>query len=290
MPDSAPPTEDCQVVELRQYTLKPGARDALVALFDREFVAPQEAVGMRVIGQFRDLDDADRFVWLRGFADMASRSAGLQAFYGGPAWLAHREEANATMVDSDDVLLLRPAWPGASFTGAARPPAGEAQDALRVIESASRTALAEMRHLLGVLRSDVDGVELAPVPGVAGLPALADRAEQAGVPVELDVRCAERLPDGVALSVYRIVQEALTNVVRHAAPTRCRVSVVAEAGEVRVEVTDDGPGTRTPAPERHAGHGLIGMRERVLMYGGSLHAGPRPEGGFGVSARIPYEP
>ena len=176
----------------------------------------------------------------------------------------------------------------ANHVMAVRP--GEAQDALRVNESASRTALAEMRHLLGVLRSDVDGVELAPVPGVAGLPALADRAEQAGVPVELDVRCAERLPDGVALSVYRIVQEALTNVVRHAAPTRCRVSVVAGAGEVRVEVTDDGPGTRTPAPERHAGHGLIGMRERVLMYGGSLHAGPRPEGGFGVSARIPYEP
>ncbi|MFJ8579824.1 sensor histidine kinase [Micromonospora sp. NPDC093277] len=166
----------------------------------------------------------------------------------------------------------------------------EAQQALRVIESTSRSALAEMRHLLGVLRSDTDGAELAPAPGLAALPTLVERAEQAGVPVELDVRDAHELPEGVALSVYRIVQEALTNVVRHAAPARCRVSIVARDGEVRVEVTDDGPGTRMPPPNRHAGHGLIGMRERVLMYGGSFHAGPRPEGGFGVAARLPCEP
>ena len=166
----------------------------------------------------------------------------------------------------------------------------EARDALRVIESTSRTALAEMRHLLGVLRTDGDGLDLAPAPGLAGLAMLVERAEQAGVPVELDVRGTERLTEGVALSVYRIVQEALTNVVRHAAPARCRVSVVAGPGEVDVEVTDDGPGTRMLPPDRSTGHGLIGMRERVLMYGGSFHAGPRPEGGFGVSARLPCEP
>jgi signal transduction histidine kinase len=166
----------------------------------------------------------------------------------------------------------------------------EARDALRVIESTSRAALVEMRHLLGVLRSDVDGTELAPAPGLAGLPALVERAKQAGVPVELDVQGAQPLPEGVALSVYRIVQEALTNVVRHAAPARCRVSVVAGPSEVHVEVTDDGPGTRMLPPNRSGGHGLIGMRERVLMHGGSFHAGPRPEGGFGVSAGLPYEP
>jgi quinol monooxygenase YgiN len=105
----------CAVVELRQYTLHPGRRDALIDLFDREFVETQEAVGMTVMGQFRDLDDADRFVWLRGFQDMAARQAGLTAFYGGPVWQAHREAANATMVDSDNVLLLRPAWPGAGI-------------------------------------------------------------------------------------------------------------------------------------------------------------------------------
>ena len=103
------------VLELRQYTLHPGARETLIRLFEREFVESQEAVGARVIGTFRDLDDPDRFVWLRGFADMPSRAQALSAFYGGPVWKAHRDAANATMVDSDDVLLLRPAWPDAGF-------------------------------------------------------------------------------------------------------------------------------------------------------------------------------
>ena len=102
----------CSVVELRQYTLRVGQRDTLINLFDREFVESQEALGMQVIGQFRDLDNPDRFVWLRGFADMATRQGGLMAFYGGPVWAAHRELANATMIDSDNVLLLRPAWLG----------------------------------------------------------------------------------------------------------------------------------------------------------------------------------
>jgi hypothetical protein len=107
---------DCPVVELRQYILHPGRRDALINLFDREFVETQEAVGLGVIGQFRDLDDADRFAWLRGFADMDARRVGLQAFYGGPVWAAHRDAANATMVDSSDVWLLQPAWPGAGLS------------------------------------------------------------------------------------------------------------------------------------------------------------------------------
>ena len=103
------------IVELRRYALHPGARETLIDLFDRELVEPQEAVGMRVLGQFRDLDDPDRFTWLRGFPDMASRLASLSAFYGGPAWAAHRDAANATMIDSDDVLLLRPVTPASGF-------------------------------------------------------------------------------------------------------------------------------------------------------------------------------
>ncbi|MER6999429.1 NIPSNAP family protein [Streptomyces sp. NPDC000410] len=99
----------CPVVELRQYTLHPGQRDVLIDLFDQEFVETQEAVGMTVLGQFRDLDDPDRFVWLRGFDDMPRRADALESFYGGPVWHAHRDRANATMIDSDDVLLLRPA-------------------------------------------------------------------------------------------------------------------------------------------------------------------------------------
>lgn len=114
---------DCQVVELRRYRLHPGQREHLIELFDSQLVAPQENAGMVVMGQFRDLDAPDRFVWLRGFASMQSRLQALQAFYGGPAWQQHRQAANATMIDSDDVLLLRPAWPGAgvAMTGRRRP-------------------------------------------------------------------------------------------------------------------------------------------------------------------------
>ena len=113
------------IVELRQYTLKPGKSDTLIELFDREFVESQEAVGMELIGQFRDADNPDRFVWLRGFPDMDARAKSLAAFYGGPVWQANRDAANDTMIDSDNVLLLRPAWSGAGFAnGGIRAPRG----------------------------------------------------------------------------------------------------------------------------------------------------------------------
>jgi hypothetical protein len=114
------------VVELRQYTLRPGQRDVLIDLFDREFVESQEADGMAIVGQFRDLDDPDRFTWIRGFASMPARARALASFYGGPAWKAHSAAANATMIDSDNVLLLRPVTARSGFPppAAARPPAG----------------------------------------------------------------------------------------------------------------------------------------------------------------------
>src|SRR5688572_27291231 len=113
------------IVELRQYTLHPGQRDTLIELFDCEFVETQEAVGMQVIGQFRNLDDADQFVWLRGFNDMEAREQSLNAFYSGPVWKAHRDAANATMIDSDNVLLLRLAHPNSGFAlNGNRPPSG----------------------------------------------------------------------------------------------------------------------------------------------------------------------
>jgi NIPSNAP protein len=116
----------CPIVELRQYTLHPGKRDVLIDLFDREFIEPQETLGIKVIGQFRDLDRPDRFVWLRGFRDMTSRAKALTDFYTGPVWKAHREAANATMIDSDNVLLLRPAlsMSGFSLENMKRPPMG----------------------------------------------------------------------------------------------------------------------------------------------------------------------
>jgi hypothetical protein len=120
----APPPP--QVVELRQYTHHPGRRDELIALFERELVEPQEALGMQVVGTFRDRADPDRFVWLRAFADMPSRGRSLDAFYSGPVWQRHRDAANATLVDSDDVLLLRPARPLSGFAAgtATRAPVG----------------------------------------------------------------------------------------------------------------------------------------------------------------------
>ncbi|ANZ42079.1 hypothetical protein BBK82_45270 [Lentzea guizhouensis] len=155
-----------------------------------------------------------------------------------------------------------------------------AYEALQVISETSRTALTEMRGLLGVLRSDAD---LAPSPGLDGLPDLADRASLAGVRVTLEVTGGTVVPEGIALSAYRIVQEALTNVVKHAAPASCTVLVDVTPEAVVIDVADDGPGVR----ELGTGHGLIGMRERVAVYGGTFSAGQRSEGGFRVHAELP---
>ena len=116
----------CPIVELRQYTLRPGKRDTLIALFERELIEAQEQAGMHLIGQFHDLDDSNRFVWVRGFCDMETRRQALRAFYTGGVWREHREAANETMVDSDDVLLLRPTSPDSAFDlhRAHRPPSG----------------------------------------------------------------------------------------------------------------------------------------------------------------------
>jgi hypothetical protein len=111
------------VVELRQYTLKPGKRDTLIDIFDTHLIVGQEDAGMTIIGQFRDLDRPDMFVWMRGFDGMDARKDALTAFYEGPVWGAYSNAANATMIDSDDVLQLKPAWPGAGFdlSGLQRP-------------------------------------------------------------------------------------------------------------------------------------------------------------------------
>ncbi|MBT2901485.1 sensor histidine kinase [Streptomyces sp. McG3] len=163
----------------------------------------------------------------------------------------------------------------------------EARAALRVIEETSRAALAEMRRTLGVLRTE--GAPLGPIPGLGGLGKLVEQARRAGVDVDLTVRGADSLVEGTQLTVYRVVQEGLTNAVKHAAPTRCRITVAADGETVRIDMTDDGPsgGSRPTAGKLPGGHGLTGLRERVRMYGGSVRAGPRPEGGFAVCVRLP---
>jgi hypothetical protein len=111
------------IVELRRYALRSGARETLIDLFDRELVETQEEVGMKVLGQFRDLDDPNSFVWLRSFSDMRTRKRALEAFYGGPVWKQHAAAANATMIDVDNVLLLRPRS-GLALETDGRPPPG----------------------------------------------------------------------------------------------------------------------------------------------------------------------
>ncbi|BCH34573.1 NIPSNAP family containing protein [Mesorhizobium sp. L-8-10] len=134
------------VVELREYTLRPGGREKLIRLFDREFVETQEETGMNVVGQFRDPDRPDRFVWLRGFESMETRRQALADFYGGPVWAAHKDEANATMLDSDNVLLLQPAWAGAGFdlTGRAR---GPREDSAPTPDEGSPAVLVRVHHI-----------------------------------------------------------------------------------------------------------------------------------------------
>ncbi|MGW1779329.1 sensor histidine kinase [Streptomyces sp. NPDC002143] len=168
----------------------------------------------------------------------------------------------------------------------------EAREALTVIEDVSRKALRDMRATLNVLRRDQQGgaQDLRPVLGLSDLPALVRTAEAAGVSVDLRSRCAEEPPDGVALSAYRIVQEALTNVVKHAAPTRCRVHLTAEQGTLTIEVADEGPGPGTRPTVPGGGMGLLGMKERIAAHGGTFSAGPQPEPdtGFRILATLPY--
>lgn len=188
----------------------------------------------------------------------------------------------------------------ANHVAEARPQ--ETRDAVQAIEQTGREALTEMRRALGVLRGDTTGpgtrepgsAETAPPPGLDDLPALVQRAERAGVRTEFRPRLAADLPTGTALTVYRIVQEALTNVVKHAGDgTRCQVTITVDShGDVHIEVTDDGAGNASDTDRAglKGGHGLVGMRERVMMYGGTLTAGPRPGGGFAVSVRLPPGP
>jgi signal transduction histidine kinase len=167
----------------------------------------------------------------------------------------------------------------------------EAAKALAAIEATSRAALEELRRLLGVLRQENEPQgALTPVPGLADLDSLLAEVSKAGLAVKLQVNGTRpQLPAGVDLSAYRIVQEALTNVVKHAGPARAQVVVGYRDQDVTVEVIDDGRGAVTSASDGRAGtgHGLIGMRERVAAFGGDLQTGPRPGGGFRVAARLP---
>lgn len=158
-------------------------------------------------------------------------------------------------------------------------------DDLRAVETTARQAMAEMRRLFGVLRADGERPSLAPQPGLDQLERLLAETRAAGVPVELRLE-GERipLPPGVDLAAYRVVQEALTNVRKHAGPARASVTLRFGERELELAIEDDG----TAPPTGYGGYGLLGMRERVAIYGGTLEAGPRPEGGFVIRATLPF--
>ena len=164
-------------------------------------------------------------------------------------------------------------------------PEAEDRDALESVEHAGRTALTEMRRLLGAMRSDGESAELAPQPGLDDLDPLLEELGRAGLPVRLHVE-GERypLPRALDLSAYRIVQEGLTNALKHAQAAEAEVTVRYRAEELELEVRDDGRGS---ADSDGLGHGLVGIRERVKIYGGQMTAGTPTEGGFVLSARLP---
>ncbi|HZN20368.1 MAG TPA: sensor histidine kinase [Micromonosporaceae bacterium] len=164
-----------------------------------------------------------------------------------------------------------------------------ADEALTTIEETGRTTLRELRRLLSVLRTEAEpAAELAPQPGLGTIAALVEQVREAGLPVTLRIEGDPRpLDPGVALTVYRIVQEALTNTLKHAGAAAAEVRLGVADGRLTLEVCDTGHG---PPPDgEQVGHGLLGMRERVALYGGTLRTGPRPGGGFRVVATIPAD-
>ena len=176
--------------------------------------------------------------------------------------------------------------------GAERRALGTGQAATREvllgIEETGRQALAEMRRLLGMLRRDDEELALAPQPSMAHVDLLVEQVRAAGMPVELRVEGEPvPLPPGIDLSAYRIVQEALTNALKHAGPARASVTVRYDPHELRLEIADSGRGA---ANGRGGGHGLIGMRERAKLFGGELDAGSRDGAGYQVHARLPLGP
>ena len=161
----------------------------------------------------------------------------------------------------------------------------DALSAFAVIEKTGHQALDEMRRLLGMLRRSDEEIAFAPQPSLKELGGLIEQVRAAGLPVQVDIEGEPReLPPGVDLSALRIVQEALTNVLKHAGPARARVVLRYDVDDFEIEISDDGAGTGDGSG---SGFGLVGMRERVSVYGGELHAGRRPEGGYALRVRLP---
>lgn len=252
--------------------LPPGAGPFLIVL-------PLWVVGVAI--RSRDLRaeaSEDRAVRLEREQEAATRAA-LAQERGRIA-----RELHDVVAHSVSVMLVQ--------AGAARHILGtapdQAREALLAVEAGGREAMAELRHLLGVLNDDGEGMSLAPQPGAEQIASLIRRVGEAGLPVDLRVIGQPRpLPPGIDLAAYRIVQEALTNALKHAGMARTQVILEYRPAELKVEVLDDGDG---PCGEAGGhGRGLVGMQERVALYGGTLEAGPRLERGYAVRAWLPLD-
>ena len=227
-------------------------------------------------------------VWLAGVFVRARRQEALESEHTQALERAAREavaderarlarELHDVVSHNLSVMVVQAA--GARASGTSSP------KTLEKIETSGRESLVEMRRLLGVLRHDGQAASLSPPPGVGAIGDLVEHVRAAGVPVELRVEGdLDTVAPAVDLSVYRIVQEALTNVLKHAGKTSATVVVRCADGAITIDVADDGAGQ---AECSTVGHGLIGMRERVTMFGGDLDVGPRATGGFAVHARLP---
>ena len=224
-------------------------------------------------------------------SELARRAHQLELEREERARLAIRTERARIAREMHDVLAHSTSVMVVQATGAkrlvrTRPEAAE--DALGVIADTGRQSLADLRRMLGLLRRDDDGVPTAPQPTLADIPDLVAEFVDAGVPVDLRMPQDAALDGPVGLSAYRIVQEALTNVLKHADPERVIVDVRVLDGRIEVEVLDDG-GAARQLDTVGGGYGLVGMRERAGLVDGTLEAGPRPGGGFRVAATLPVE-
>jgi signal transduction histidine kinase len=235
--------------------------------------------------------------WLVGDLVRARWARAERAVGAARGLLAEQEAAAAVALDDERARIARELHDVIAHSvsvmgvqaGAARTVLGSdpdaAREALLQVEAAARDSVAELQRLLAVLRgTGHDDEPRTPQPGLADLPGLVARLRTAGLQVEVSVDPVPELPPGIDLTAFRIIQESLTNALKHAG-TATRVLLHRVDGELRIEVRQDGPAVPVPRPA--GGHGLVGMRERAQLYGGALEAGPGPDGGFVVRARLP---
>ena len=234
------------------------------------------AVGFGLNQKFREVDEArERAARLQREREEQARAAVAEE----RARIAR--ELHDIVGHSVSVMTVQ----AAGVRGLLKPHQEREREALQLVEQTGREALAEMRRLVGVLRRPEEAPTLAPQPSLEHLDKLVEQAREAGLPVVLHVEGEPvQLPAGVDLTAYRLVQEGLTNAIKHARAQHADVLVAYADGHVELTVTDDGSGD---GGGESGGHGLVGMRERVAVYGGELQAGPRPGGGYTLHARLP---